>query len=177
MLRIAPNGYQSKQYSQNPSFKSRNITMAELRKSLQPPVNIEKRVEKLISKTGDMINESRRNLRQKGLYMVEPRFSLQSAKDGRITLRPIPNSRTNGFMLELDKQASAERIFVDKELTDKIIYERSKKTAYGSAVTGKYDVKNGENEELTQEIYEKLNKYLSYFLRENEMSKKALYIK
>ncbi len=178
MLRIAPNGYQTKQYAQSPSFKSGNITVAELRQQmLQQPANVEKRVTKLISRTRDMMNEARAKLRKKGVFPVEPQFYLYSPKDGRITLQPMPNSRNGGFMLELDKKESVERIFVDKDLMDKITYERSRKTGFGTAVTRRYDTKNGSDNELTHKINETLDKYLSHFIKENEQEKRRFYIK
>ncbi len=174
MLKIASNitsnNYQSK-YSYQPSFKSQHVTVAELRQELQNAAKLDKRVSDLISQTRILINEARAKAKKKGRYFEEPRFITESLRDGKITLRPMANSRSNGFMLELEKDTTIDKILIDKNITDSIRLERLKKTCHGSALTKRYDVVNGKDKELNTSVKETIEKYLTHFLKENERSK------
>ncbi len=179
MLRIAPNGYQPQQYSQKPAFKGKPkvISNAELRECLQAPISLEKKSARLIEKMRNMINETRAELRKKGIFPVEPQYNVYSPKDGIVTLKPMANSRNNGFMLEMDKGKGVERILVDKDMDNKIVYEYAKKTDYGTAVTKRYEVQGGADKDLTERIHETLNKYIVHFINQKEKEKMSRYLR
>ncbi len=175
MLRIVPNGYQAQPYSKQPAFKSHHFTVAELNR-LNYPGNLEAKVARLSNDVRTMFNETRAKLRKSGKCLTEPQFHIYNNSDGVVTLKSMPNSRNNGFVLEFDKGDYIDRIFVEKNVVDNIKYERAKKTSFGTAVIKHYDVKKGDNNELTENINERLKKYLSHFLLQNERKKTKEFI-